>query len=388
MMAIPLAVCSAAAVDLANLQRAKSALRDAAETAAVASAKANQTTDDIRRERAAAAMGENFNRQTFNARDVGLNVDLTPTRSTVTAQTVMDTQIMKLFGKRNLNVAVEVAAETVIEPACVLVNSPNRSSAIRFQGHPTMNTVNCYIHGNSSSGQSAVAQGNPLLAEAEVCLNGGFSGKKWVPGPEEGCGTRNDPYFDIQQPSLPPCDNPRPNIRSRGPVTLQPGHYCKGLKFSANSQINLTPGIYHISGGALDMAANANITGNGVMFHLSGDRANFEMHSGGTWNVTPPSSGEYRGISIFQDRDTKPRQPNMITGGGTLNLTGIVYAISGELKLQGSPQVFLRGAGTTVLTDTMTLQGSPEFIVSAVEDPNLKPNDRIIGREAYVRVVR
>ncbi len=88
------------------------------------------------------------------------------------------------------------------------------------------------------------------------------------------------------------------------------------------------------------------------------------------------------------DRDTKPRQPNMITGGGTLNLTGIVYAISGELKLQGSPQVFLRGAGTTVLTDTMTLQGSPEFIVSAAEDPNLKPNDRIIGREAYVRVVR
>lgn len=136
------------------------------------------------------------------------------------------------------------------------------------------------------------------------------------------------------------------------------------------------------------MAANANISGQEVMIYLAGDNSNFAMHSGGTWDVTPQSNGEYRGITIFQDRSANPRKPNEIKGGGSLNFTGIIYAIGNELKLQGSPQVFLRGAGTTVLTDTLTLQGSPEFIVTAVDDPNLRPNDRIIGREAYIRVIR
>lgn len=141
MMAVPLMVGVAGAIDLANLQRAKSALRDAAETAAIASAKAAQVTDETRRSRAFAAMDENFNRETFKAKDVAMDIELTPSRSTVAAETVMTTQIMKLFGKSHLNVSVEVAAETVIEPACVLVNSPNRNSAIRFQGHPTLNTA-------------------------------------------------------------------------------------------------------------------------------------------------------------------------------------------------------------------------------------------------------
>ena len=68
-------------------------------------------------------------------------------------------------------------------------------------------------------------------------------------------------------------------------------------------------------------------------------------------------------------------------------MRGIIYALSGHLKLHGSPQVFLEGAGTMVLTNTMTLQGSPEFILTSLDDDDLLPNDRLIGRDAYVRVI-
>lgn len=386
--AVPLLVGVAGAIDLAALQKAKSSLRDAAETAAVASARATNASDDLRRERAHAALNENFVPSRHVSGDVTMNVDLTPVRSTVSAETIMETRIFKIFGKERMSVEVEVAAETMVETACVLVNSPNRSAAVKYQGHPTMDTQNCYVHANSSNESSALARGNPQLREAEFCLNGGFNGSRWSPAPETECGVRQDPYFDIVEPDLPPCDFGKVNMRSRGPITLQPGHYCRGLDFPANADIRLIPGTYYVSGGALAMKANANITGDGVMFYLAGDNSNFELHSGGNWNVTPQTSGDYKGIMILQDRNANPRRGNEITGGGTLEMTGALYAINNDLKLQGSPHVVMRGAGTMVLVDTLTLQGSPEFVVINTDDPNLRPNDRIIGREAYIRVVK
>lgn len=386
-MAVPLLLGVGVAVDLANLQSAKSSLRDAAETAAVASARSFNTDNEARTERAHNMMSENFNTSSFDAASVKMDIDLTPRRSTVEASTVMPTKLMSLLGQKQMNVSVKVAAETVLEPACVLVNSPSRSSAIKFQGHPTLDTQDCYVHTNSSSATSANAQGNPVLGDAEVCLNGGFSGKKWVPGPETECGTRQDPYFDIREPEVPPCDHNRFKISNRGPVNLSPGHFCGGMKLPANSDVNLDPGIYFLSEGGLELGANANISGDGVMFYLAGDRSNFELHSGGNWDITPPSSGEYRGITIFQDRAAMPRKDNQITGGGTLNMKGIIYALNSHMKLHGSPQVFIEGAGTMILVNTLTLQGSPELVVKSVDNPDLLPNDRIIGRDAHIRVI-
>ncbi len=386
LMTIPVLIGVGVAVDLANLQSAKSNLRDAAETAAVASAKSFNTNDEDRRDRAHLMMEENFDIAYYQADTVKMDVELTPRRSTVAARTVMPTKLMSIIGQKELSLSVEVAAETVIEPACVLINSPNRSSAIKLQGHPSLNTVDCYVHANSNSLSSANAQGNPQLKESEVCLNGGFSGKKWIPGPMTDCGTRQDPYFDIEPPDVPPCDFNKFKI-GKTAVTLSPGHYCGGLKLPSNSQVHLKPGIYFISKGGLDLGANANLVGDGVMFYLEGDDANFEFHSGGNIDLMPPNSGEYRGILLFQDRDAMPKKPNAITGGGTLSLKGIIYTIKSHLEFHGSPEVFIEGAGTMILTNTMTMQGSPELTLVSVDNKDLLPNDRIIGRDAYIRVI-
>ena len=387
LMAVPLTLGVGIAVDLANLQSAKTSLRDAAETAAVASARSFNANDETRRERAFSMMSQNFDSAAFDTAELNTDVALTPRRSTVEVTTVIPTKLMGLIGQKQLDVSVKVAAETVMEPACVLVNSPNRSASLRFQGHPTLNTENCYVHSNSGSPNSANAQGNPQLSAAEVCLNGGFSGRKWTPGPELGCGTKQDPYFDIKEPDVPPCDHNRMRIGNKDGTSLSPGHYCGGMKLPANSDVSLEPGIYFISGGALELGANANLSGDGVMFYLAGDKSNFDLHSGGNWDINPPTSGEYRGIAIFQDRAAMPRDGNKITGGGRLDMRGIIYAINSDLELHGSPQVYIEGAGTMILTNTLSLQGSPELIINSVEDTSLLPNDRIIGRDAYVRVI-
>jgi len=233
-----------------------------------------------------------------------------------------------------------------------------------------------------------VAQGNPQLQELDACLNGGYTGRRWVPAPEMNCGPRNDPFSDIPPPPVPDCDERNMRISNREPITLSPGHYCGGLRVPAGAEVTLEPGIYNISGGSLDLRANGNISGDDVMFHLTDDRANFSMHSGGTWNVTPPTSGDYRGVTIYQDRDVMPRQPNEFTGGGELNIVGAIYAINGDMRLQGSPRVTMVGGRNVLITGTLALQGSPELIVEATENPNLLPNDRLIGRDSYIRVIK
>ena len=387
-LALPVLMATAAAVDMSSLQKAKTELKDAAETAAVASAKSTKRNDNMRKEAALLALDANFDKTSHGIGDLDVSVELTPIRSTVEASTIVPTRLMGIVGKKNLNLKVRVAAETMIEPACILIKSPSSSNALRFQGHPLLNTVDCYVHNNSSSAQSSVAQGNPQLGDAEVCLNGGFEGKKWVPGPELDCGVKNDPFSSVARPGIPSCMAQPKKGKPGTPISLSPGNYCGGLSVPANGNFNLSPGTYVISDGSLKLGANASLSGEGVMFYLTGNASNFDLHSGGNWDISPPSSGEYRGIAIYQDPTSTPSKANAVTGGGTINFEGVIYTPRAELKLHGSPTLNIRGGGNMIVTDRLTLQGSPELNVVIDNRADLMPNDEIIGRDAYIRVIK
>ncbi len=384
---VPMLIGVGVAIDLNNLQRAKSELRDAAESAAVASVRSTPNSDDKRKNVAKLYIKENFQHSAFKARQPDVKVDLTPIRSTVTAHTVMSTQLMALVGKKELSVTTKVAAEMIFEPACVLVNAPNRGPSIRLQGHPTITTENCYIHNNSNSENSSLARGNPELLGADFCLNGGYEGRKWTPAPELGCAALEDPYKSLLEPDIPECEDKVKFGKSDTPISIEPGNYCGGLSIPANANVVFEPGIYVISDGSFSLGPNASISGEGVMLYLKGERSNFDLHSGGTWNVTPPDSGHYRGVAIFQERGINPRSPNQITGGGEINMSGIIYTKNAELKLHGSPVLNITGGGTMIVSDALTMQGSPELNIRSTTDMSLMPNDELIGRYAQIRVV-
>ena len=386
-LGLPLALAVGVAIDMNSLQHAKSKLRDAAETAAIASARSHELSDGERRKAAKAHLERNFNVVEQNAKSLKMHVELTPTRSTVEARTRIPAKLLGIVGKKHITVSVKVAAETVFEPACVLINAPNRDHALRFQGHPTLNTEDCYIHNNSNSLRSATAQGNPVLANAEVCLNGGYEGKKWVPAPEEGCGQRQDPFLGLLPPVPEPCGAEVPKSKKGETLKLSPGNYCKGLKIPANTDVVFEPGIYTVSDSQLEIKSNSSLSGDGVTFHLSGNDSNFEISTGSDWNITPPKSGDYKGMTIFQDRGSNPKNPNKFTGGGSLSLTGNIYTPNADLELHGSPEVTLTGSATVLVINTLKLQGSPVLLVRNIDDPDLLNNDRLIGRDAYIRVI-
>lgn len=114
--------------------------------------------------------------------------------------------------------------------------------------------------------------------------------------------------------------------------TMQPGMYGT-ISIAKNADVVMAPGIYYIDGG-LTTQSGCTLTGSGVMiYNTSGDSLKFD--GGGTVYLTPPTSGDYAGISIFEPRsETKEVH---IKSKNDVTFTGTLYAQNGEFDLRPGP---------------------------------------------------
>ncbi|GAA4643749.1 pilus assembly protein [Pontixanthobacter gangjinensis] len=133
-------------------------------------------------------------------------------------------------------------------------------------------------------------------------------------------------------------------------ASLRPGTY-PSLVVSCTT--TLSSGIYVINGGTLDLAANYNVTGSGVMFILKNGA---EVKLGGTGNenrinLTPMSAGDFVGtdyeenadrlsdILIFEARDNNPSADHILNGNSNSVMEGLIYLPSGTLRINGTSNV-------------------------------------------------
>src|SRR5262249_50911147 len=122
-----------------------------------------------------------------------------------------------------------------------------------------------------------------------------------------------DPYANVQQPTPDSCTS---QTITGGNQTLLPATFCNGMNFTGGN-VTLSPGVYIVNGNQFQASGNANITGDGVTIFLTGSGSNYaQMQVTGNANltITPPTSGDTAGVSIFQDR-------NAPSGGATSDLT-------------------------------------------------------------------
>lgn len=160
---------------------------------------------------------------------------------------------------------------------------------------------------------------------------------------------------DIYGEIVPPTnDTPRSyNCTGRGrnrQASLQPGTYS-GLVIGCTTQF--ASGIYVIDGGVLDLAANYNVTGTGVMFVLK-NGATLKLGGNGndnSINLTPMTSADFAGtpyesradeladILIFEDRNNNPTQDHILNGNSNTLVEGLIYLPDGNLRVSGTADV-------------------------------------------------
>ncbi len=278
-----------------------------------------------------------------------------------------------IFGVGSLAIHARAVARGKSNPyttagIIVLDATAQKSLNVTGAGNCTVSSGAVIVDSNNS--EAAVITGDGSVIASAVDVTGtspgdSYSGKGYFQVPtgmlKTGQPVTADPLANLPVPSTTGMtiqSASQLNI-SKG-AALQPGRYIGGIGISGGT-VTMAPGIYYMDQGGFSMS-NGNLTGTGVMIYNnctpgSGQKVTL---TGGDWNITAPTTGPYIGMAIFQARNAG-NVPVAITGPGTCNLIGAVYAASSPVDVTG-------GGGATIgslfVSDTLTITGQGDFSVS------------------------
>jgi hypothetical protein len=146
------------------------------------------------------------------------------------------------------------------------------------------------------------------------------------------------------------------------PVTIQPGVYDGGLSIPSNANVTLAPGVYDLNGGGLTVGSGATLSGDGVVIYNSGGASagSINIAAGASVRLTPPTSGAYQGISIYQD----PGLTNTLSlsTSGSLQITGLVYAPSASVQINVNIGTSATLGGGYIVND-LTVAGTGTVVI-------------------------
>jgi hypothetical protein len=186
-----------------------------------------------------------------------------------------------------------------------------------------------------------------------------------------------DPLRYLQAPAALGLTNRGTNLTySSGTVDLYPGVYTGGLNIGGTATVNLhtnadgSPGIYLLQGGGLNISGSANVgpvageTGGIMIFNgWSVLTDAITINSSGTVTLSPPTTGPYQGLTLFQARGTPTAAGPTIslTGSANTKITGTVYGAHAAAHLHGSGGAVLGGQH---IVDSLSVTGTVNVIAS------------------------
>src|SRR5262249_23267204 len=143
-----------------------------------------------------------------------------------------------------------------------------------------------------------------------------------------------DPLAGIPEPS--PTGSDLSQIKTSG--SYPPGYYSQGISVGNNQSVTLQPGVYVLGGGngkkgGITVGAGGSVTGNGVMLFLAS--GGLSISAGGSITLSPPTSGTYKDLTIFQSR-TNGTADSISGNGNSTNIQGTLYFPAATLNLTGT----------------------------------------------------
>lgn len=260
----------------------------------------------------------------------------------------------------------------------ILVLDPSSSASADGTGGGNFTTTANFIV-DSNSPSALTTSGGGTMSAPEFDITGGYSGGGLSGKINTGVTPTPDPlaYLPQPDPSTMPIQHTGKLTLSNGSTTLQPGVYKGGISVSGQANLTLSPGIYYMDGGGFSFSGQGSLIAPGVMIYNepqnTNDIVSITGSGKGAINVTPPSTGIYQGISIFQDRNFATNMD--IGGNGNFSFLGTFYAARANLKISGSgPNNYI---GSQYISWNLNLSGNGNVVVQW--DANLVARFRFLG---------
>ncbi len=275
-------------------------------------------------------------------------------------------------GDVNFNPSPMSAAITqVVSGQSIVVLDPTAGGALSLSGNATIKLAGEVVV-DSSSSSALSASGNAAVKASVIDVHGGVqkSGNAtFSPAPTTGAAVLADPLASLAEPTTTGLTNyGSESVSGNSSATIKPGIYSQ-ISVSGNGTLTLNSGIYIIEGGGFTVSGNASVSGSGVMIFNAGSKypttggtyGGITLSGNGSYNLSPPTTGTYAGIVIFQSRDNSTA---LTLSGNASGMTGTVYAPAAQLAESGNAQL-----NAAVIVDTMTISGNGVSNTVALSSP-------------------
>jgi len=240
------------------------------------------------------------------------------------------------------------------QPACVLALDPHAPASVKLQGSTQVAFDGCVMASNSDASDSVSRGGSAQVSAECVTTVGGtlglttYSTKLACGLPYEHQLASLDPLANVAPPDYTACQN----VPGGKTKTLSPGTFCNK---TISGEVTLNPGTYILRGGQIKLGGNGILSGSGVTIFLM-DGAQFTSNANEIINLTPPSSGPYAGITIYQEKANTNEVK--INGGSGSNVTGFIYAPGAHVFYAGNSNMSGGGQCIRIVGNTVEMTGN------------------------------
>ncbi len=265
-------------------------------------------------------------------------------------------------GNRLNNYTISYVNGTLTVNPSIIILDPKAGGALSLSGNATISLAGG-VFVDSSSSTAVSANGNATVQASVIDVHGGVQKNgnvRFSPAPVTGAATLADPLSGLAQ-SLPSTSGltnyGSESLSGNSSATIKPGIYSQ-ISASGNAKLNMASGLYIIEGGGFTVSGNASVTGSGVTIFNAGSKypstggsyGSVSLGGNGNFTLTPPTTGTYAGVVIFQPADNTKA---LSISGNASSVTGEIYAPAAQLSESGNGQL-----DATIVVDTMTMSGN------------------------------
>lgn len=269
------------------------------------------------------------------------------------ARADIPTTLTGLLGVRTLNVQVGATAEaTGGADVCILLLSTNASQQLLLNSGAKVDAPLCELHAKSTANPAAIFNAGTTLNLQRTCLAGSsiIDNGGTHPNVEKSCATVSDPFAGkLPVPATSACTASNGNYNG-GNVTLSPGVYCGWFNFNNSPNVTFNPGVYVIQGGGWNVNGGT-WTGAGVTFYFA-DTSKIQFNSGVAATLTPPSSGAYANILMYEKAGLS-QSPFVFNDSKSFQMKGLIYLPSRDVTFNSGSQLVSKEM--TVVVNTLIL---------------------------------
>ncbi len=281
---------------------------------------------------------------------------------------------------------------------CMLALDTSAKGAFLLQKNAQVTANECSIYSDSTDASGLIGRDGAYARAQTICSAGGFAsqGANFLPSPQTGCPTIQDPLRDRPAPSIGDCiqlpwatgtDPSKIKNVVTTSTTLEPGTYCGGLQITEAAVVTLKPGIYVMKDGPLAVNKTASLNGDEVGFYFMGNKGGLIFDKKTSVSLRAPTTGVMAGLLMFEERavaapeepptdaftsptpppisQSKPLRTYRIVSDNARTLLGTIYLPTGRLVIDGTRPVGDLSAYTVIVAQQINLYEGPNLYLNA-----------------------